>query len=153
MRIGYVGLDEVNRELVQHWARFQKAEFVVLGVACDGGVEPLDLVVCDLDHLPKECRRCWLSNLQEGRQAVPILVQSYSLSDEQEKALRNRGVRVIRRRLVGSILSQWKRDIARLCRAKGIEPRTVGGKFRSAPDRPSAQSGDQAEPVLPDAPR
>jgi hypothetical protein len=106
MRIAYLGLDEVNKGLVRHWAARRGAGVEDVALPGAAGLGPDVAVVLDLDHLPEPWRRDWVERLAAGR---PALAHGYNLTDGQAAALRRAGVTVVRRRLTAWHVSRWCR--------------------------------------------
>jgi hypothetical protein len=97
MLCGYLSLDEVNQDLAATLAAEAGIELDLLSPAdttCDGRLEA---VLYDLDSLPEGERRTVLADLVGGCRTRAVAVHTYHLRARQARALRRRGVIVIRR--------------------------------------------------------
>jgi len=108
MRIAYLSLDEVNRFLMQRWARRGSFQAIIpstdeLGPPADG---PSGIVI-DFDYLTAAARATWLAHLLSGAAAGPVLIHGHNITDAEQAALRRRGVAVCRGRLVRTRLMAW----------------------------------------------
>src|SRR5262245_19099624 len=105
MRIAYLGMDEVNQELVRRWAARLGAGVTAVSLADAAALAPDVAAVLDLDYLPEPWRNRWPA-LAAGR---PALAHGYNLPDAEAVALRRAGVTLVRRRLTARHFARWCR--------------------------------------------
>jgi hypothetical protein len=108
MWIVYLGLDEVNQELVRRWVARLGGRVTTVALVDAAALAPDVPVVFDLDHLPEPWRSGWPA-LAAGR---PALAHGYNLRDAEAAALRRAGVTVVRRRLTARYFARWCRSAA-----------------------------------------
>jgi hypothetical protein len=95
--IGYVSLDEVNQDLANELSVKFGATLEVFASPAEMSDWSCDAVVYDFDSLPGEQRERIYQELTRGRGDGVRVVHSYSLGSYEKKALRSRGVLVLRR--------------------------------------------------------
>lgn len=107
MRIGFVSSDEVNREFAKQMSpSAMQLECRTNGDSAAG----IDGWIYDLDQLSAELRTAALEALNSESPRQPVIVLSYSLTDEEVAALLSNGVR-IERRLSPWVFEQLERQL------------------------------------------
>ena len=96
MRIAYLTLDEVTENLATLMADECGATLFPLGPRDPKPDGEFDAVLYDLDSLPPPHRKELLSELLSSRPLRPVGVHSYQLEEDEQAALRRRGLLVCR---------------------------------------------------------
>jgi hypothetical protein len=94
MRIAYVNIDEVNRDLAARMAAKFGAvvcELLPQDPPPDG---QFDAVLYNLDDVPRNQRFALVEGLRRGNAGHPTAAHGYDISDEQAETLRRGGVAV-----------------------------------------------------------
>jgi hypothetical protein len=145
MRLAYLTLDEVNRDLARRLAAgagLQLDELTPRGAGRDGHH---GAALYDLDSLPADDRGRLLDALSSGWRDGPAAVHGYGLSGRQARALRRRGVLTTRRLSRGLFVRLRERAEALgvlFLRGGGPPPRLTGGSDSDHDiDRPFAYRG------------
>ena len=133
MRIAYLTLDDVNRDLVRRWAARTGAR--VAYPACLPSAGPpagAAAVILDLDFLPPDVQADWVRQAVAGSVRCPVLAHGHNVSESDAAALHRAGVRVCHGRLRRAALEDWLGDVRRTAggRAVPVGPVTTAGARR-----------------------
>jgi hypothetical protein len=112
MRCAYLTLDEVNEELAEKLAAQAGLELQVVYPRDDLLAGQFDTLLVDFDSLPPGYRKAVLSDLLIGKVAELGALHSYHLRPRDARALRRRGVIVVRR-LETEIFHRLQKGFAR----------------------------------------
>jgi hypothetical protein len=105
MRIAYVNTDEVDQALAAQMAAECGAVVCTLLPQDPPSDGLFDVVLYNLDDVPRDERSALLERLRRGQPDRPTAVHGYDLTDEQARALSRNGVAAARRLHTGLIRS------------------------------------------------
>ena len=109
MKIGFVSIDEVNRNLAQ---QLIPPEMQLECCTTGDSAAQIDAWVYDLDQLPADLRNRVLLGLTSVAPKQPVIVLSYALPNQLSAPLLRNGVR-IDRRLEPRVFDELKAEILR----------------------------------------
>jgi hypothetical protein len=97
MRVAYLNSDPVNLYLAHQIASRQGAVICGLHPHLAVPVGVYDAVIYNVDDLSSQQRVALLNELCSGGQGHPVAAHGYSITEEQDRALRQSGVSTARR--------------------------------------------------------
>jgi hypothetical protein len=96
MLFAYWTIDEVNQSHAEALAIKAGVQLDVRTFRDPAALGSCEAVLYDLDFFPRDRRQALLADLRAGRYSAPVAVHSYHMSNRHVRALRRRGVIVVR---------------------------------------------------------